>query len=193
MNKDKKSINGWIVQYISRKTTVVNRRGTIFNTESKIKRLTSNNVLASNKNYTEFFLVRNGNIVDRKQTYDIYDKFQGGAIRKYDENNQTMIKEKYDTSGDIIMESKAYFINKNSTIDKKVKSIGENIEAANGLISSKGIKDYKCLERCRNSNIWCSKIRISWKIPNKNTSDSDAGLNKFTCKEYKCKEEYKCQ
>jgi len=89
------------------------------------------------------------------------------------------------------MESKAYFINNivnGTNIDEFIKSIGENVDTANGLISSYGSDDYFKLLNYRSSNIWCSNVKVSWNIPDENTSDDDAGLNHFAYSEHECQE-----
>lgn len=188
--RKKYNCNGWIVQYISRNTNVIDRQGNTYTTESEIRQLTSNHVLASNIEYVEFFCVKNGDIIDEETSELIDDRFQGGPIKKY-ENGETTIDEEDDTGGVFTMESKAYFIKNivnGTNIDELIKSIGKNVDTANGLISSYGSDDYFKLLNYRNSNIWCSNVKVSWNIPDENTSDKDAGLNHFEYSEHECHE-----
>lgn len=184
----KRDVNGWIVQSINRKANVRDRNGNIYNSDEAIRELTSHHVLGAVDEYVEFFRVKDGNIIDETTNNLIDDRFQGGQIKKY-EGNETTVEEEDDTGGVLTIESKAYFIDNivdDIDMDEIIRGIGANVDSANGLISSYGFSDYYELLRYRSSNIWCSNIKVSWTIPDEDTSDDDAGTNTFTFNEYKC-------
>lgn len=188
--RNKKSgVNGWIVQSIERNINVFGVNGQVYNTDNDIRRLTDDNVKFSVGNYVEFFRVKNGQIVDSDDdTQIVDDRFQGGQVKRY-QNGETTINEEDDTGGKITMRSNAYFVENTvngEDIDKIIRSIDENVGAANGLISSYGHDNYYNLMNYRSSNIWCGNIEVEWEIPSEMTSDEEAGSNRFINSEQNC-------
>ena len=82
------------------------------------------------------------------------------------------------------MNSNAYFIKSTEEIDAKIKDIGQDVHAANGLRSEYGLQLYTDLEPYKSSNVWCCDLYIIW--AGGNESDENAGDNCNTIREYSC-------
>jgi hypothetical protein len=184
---------GWIVQSIQRKTEATDVSGNKYYDNDSILSLTTEQVKESNNKYVELFRVEDGDTIDEIKTkkIKINDEFASGPIKKY--YLSTTKSEKYetdndngsdDTSGSIQMNSKAYFIKSTDNIDTKIRNIGKNVSAANGLRSEYGLQLYTDLKPYKSSNVWCCDLHVSWEGGDEN--DENAGNNIDTIKEYSC-------
>lgn len=183
---------GWIVQSIQRKTEATDMDKKTHNDNDSILELTNEQVKNSNNIYVELFRVEDGDTIDEIKTkkskkIKINDEFASGPIKKYYLNK----KKKYttdntngsdDTSGSVQMESKAYFIKSTDVVNKKIRGIGQNVSAANGLRSEYGLQLYTDLESYKSSNVWCCDLHVKWEGGDEN--DENAGNNIDTIREY---------
>ena len=86
----KKNIEGIIVQYVDKKTEVMDALGNIYNTTDAIRNLTSGIVQYSNDSYFEIFNVfKNGNSKNA-------DAFQNGSIVQYELERGKLVPNTYD-------------------------------------------------------------------------------------------------
>ena len=116
-DQDKKTdeVNGIIVQYIQKSTTVdiyKTKGGGIkdtLNTSEEISEYTNNNVKYMNDHYLEYFKIKNGKSMDGDQI--IGDQFGNGPICKYSKKDIPKIDDELDMSeGTIIQNGYAIYI-----------------------------------------------------------------------------------
>jgi len=180
---------GWIVQSIQRKTEATDVSGTKYNDNKLILSLTAQQVKESNNKYVELFRVEGGDTIGEINKVPENDEFASGPIKKYYPTKTKKIKYvtrntkiSDDTSGSVQMESKAYFIKSTDVVNKKIRGIGQNVSAANGLRSEYGLQLYTDLESYKSSNVWCCDLHVKWEGGDEN--DETAGNNIDTIREY---------
>ena len=177
---------GWIVQSIERETEATDVSGKKYNDNDSILSLTTKQVKESNNKYVELFRVEGGDTIGEYNKKPENDEFASGPIKKYYlKNNKYTTNNNNgsdDTSGLIKMNSSAYFIKSTEEIDNKIKDIGQDVHAANGLRSNYGLQLYTDLEHYKSSNVWCCDLYISW--TGGDESDDKAGDNCNTIREY---------
>lgn len=88
----KKNIDGIVVQYVDKRTEVMDALGNIYNTTDAIQQLTSGIVKYSNDSYFEIFnLYKNGNSKNA-------DAFQNGSIVQYELERGKLVPNTYDVT-----------------------------------------------------------------------------------------------
>jgi hypothetical protein len=173
---------GIIVQYISKKSKVIDANGKVFDTTKKIMDLTSGQVKYSCDSYFEIFdvKVKSNHIICKYDdvfgnncmcTYDVYDGELAPNIYETTDDEY----QQYKTKGDITMVGKSCFIcestDENSIYQKimNLDWIYDKNTPANGLpflVYSNIIHDLIFDSNKINSNILCHTIKVKWGFKN---------------------------
>ena len=166
-DKDKKTdkVNGIIVQYIQKSTTVdiYKTKGggikKILNTTEEISEYTNNNVKYMNDNYLEYFKVENDKEIDG-------DQFGNGPICKYDKKHRPIVDDELDMSeGTIIQNGYAIYIpypQAQKVIDEYDWNDDEDLPA-NGLPMIPFDEDtWNELFNMKQSIVYAHKVSYKW-------------------------------
>lgn len=173
--QNSRNIQGIIIQYVKKRSTVVDAENNTYNTSESIENFTNNVVKYSNDDYFEIFEVFSTTGKSKNA-----DEFQNNSLTQYEPTLDGLIPytyevgdiqyQTYKTQGEINIEGLNCFISKGTPEYIKITNLDWKTDIntpANGLPYlpyTKPIKDL--IFNAANSNILLHKVKVTWSFEN---------------------------